>query len=183
MSDLAPFVAAAITDKVVLDLMEENKRLRKVIEHYNVVNVTGPSGLPIYSRSQFDVDGRYDDEAEMWRVTFQQIKECQLLDLAEVEIHRAGSGTRLVDLDDLCGSLENDRDVVLTAGKGANQIELCLKIEGLSEVMWHSLARASGTVFTDCLMKACSSNSAKVSFQYIMLENLHVACSKYNSLC
>ena len=179
MSDLAPFIAATIRDKVVLDLMEENTRLRQVIQHYtsNSVQITGPCGFPVYSRSQLDVDGRYDQCTDMWRVTFQHNLTCQLCNLGDVEIRRAGSMTRLIDLDNFWGFLDNDHDVVLTAGEeGFGQIEIGMRIEGLSDERWHSLARTGGKRFTECLMNGFSSEaSAKASFQYILVEDLHVA--------
>ena len=177
MSDLAPFIAATIRDKVVLDLMEENTRLRQVIQHYNSVQITGPCGFPVYSRSQLDVDGRYDQCTDMWRVTFQQNLTCQLCNLGDVEIRRAGSMRKLIDLDNFWGFLDNDHDVVLTAGEeGFGQIEIGMRIEGLSDERWHSLARTGGKRFTECLMNGFSSEaSAKASFQYILVEDLHVA--------
>lgn len=71
MSDLAPFVAAAIRDKVVTDLQEENKKLKEenkglreevsrltelrdaFSQHpqgpWYLISVTGPRGYPLYS--------------------------------------------------------------------------------------------------------------------------------------
>lgn len=52
MSDLAPFVAAALRDKVVLDLHDENKKLVEEIEelkHSTRVRFTGPNSIPNYA--------------------------------------------------------------------------------------------------------------------------------------
>ena len=47
MSDLAPFVAAALKDKTVVDLKQENDELRELIDKQLVVKVTGENGSPI----------------------------------------------------------------------------------------------------------------------------------------
>ena len=173
MSDLAPFIAAVTNDETVLRLMEENKRLREVVEQYraNAVEITGSGGFPFHSRSQLDEDGRYDLEREMWCVTLAHHCDLNLKDLNEVEIHRAGSVTRLTDLEECWGFLENDHghDVVLLAGEGVDQIELCFRIEGLSEELWLSLVRSRGKIFVDILLNGCGHTSAKISFQYIMV--------------
>ena len=60
MSDLAPFVAAAIESKVVEDLKEENDRLRDEMKQMKAaalwsleggggVQITGKGGAPIYA--------------------------------------------------------------------------------------------------------------------------------------
>ena len=175
MSDLAPFIAATLRDKVVLDFMEENKRLRKVIKHYNSLELTGACGFPVYSTSQLDVDGRYDNSTVSWRVTLQQELPCKLCDLKDVELRRAGSMTRLIDLNDCWGFLENDSNVVLMAGEGFGNIEIGMKVEGMSEARMHSLARTNGKQFTECLMHCFSTEaSAKACFQYLLVDDLHV---------
>ncbi len=171
MTDLAPFVAATIRDKVVLDLMEENKRLRKVIEQYHSVDITGPSGTPLYFQSRLNDHIHFDPSLEIVRYQCGALPEklkCQLYHLKDIEIRRAGSMTRLEDLNDCWGSLENDNDVILTTGEGVDQIEIRMKIEGLSDVRLNSLARTSEDMFGECLMNACSPElSAKVSFHSV----------------
>ncbi|KAL9188621.1 hypothetical protein ACHAXT_006999 [Thalassiosira profunda] len=66
MSDLAPFVAAAIESKVVADLKEENDKLRAdanmvrdtalrlAREVGGFVEITGDGGAPVYARSLID---------------------------------------------------------------------------------------------------------------------------------
>ena len=76
MSDLAPFVAAAIRDKVVTDLQVEINTLRQqlAIERYKskTVAITGPNGIPVYATAQFDINGNFDNSPELWKVEFQQ---------------------------------------------------------------------------------------------------------------
>ena len=172
MTDLASFVAATIRDKVVLDLMEENKRLRKVIEQYHSVDITGPSGTPVYFKSRCNDYIQLDQSSEIpyQPGTLPEKLKCQLFHLKDVEIRRVGSMTRLEDLSDCWGSLENDNDVILTTGEGVDQIEIRMKIEGLSDVRLNSLARTSEDKFGECLINACSPEvSAKVSFHSITI--------------
>lgn len=47
MSDLAPFVAASIRDKVVHDLQEEVSRLEAMVQSNRYpLEITGPGGYP-----------------------------------------------------------------------------------------------------------------------------------------
>lgn len=48
MSDLGPFVAAALRDRVVQELLEENKQLRRERNEKSMIRVTGRSGTPVY---------------------------------------------------------------------------------------------------------------------------------------
>ena len=55
MSDLAPFVAAALRDRTVTELFDENQKLREEINKINkhnlrVIRVTGPGGSPVYAQ-------------------------------------------------------------------------------------------------------------------------------------
>ena len=52
MSDIAPFVAASLRDKVVADLMDENNNLREKNRALNLVKITGPEGYPVYAHGQ-----------------------------------------------------------------------------------------------------------------------------------
>ena len=62
MSDLAPFVAAALRDKTIADLQEEIDRLRKEKEHLNAVIesnhydvfITGPNQICTHVSGTFD---------------------------------------------------------------------------------------------------------------------------------
>lgn len=55
MSDLAPFVAAALRDKVVNDIQEENKKLMELYANRaKQVRVTGAHGTPVYAMGSID---------------------------------------------------------------------------------------------------------------------------------
>jgi len=88
MSDLAPFVAAALRDKSIHDLMEENRKLRELAM---AVEVTGPEGQPIYARGKFDEDGDSAYETLYEVKLSEQLTLCPLSDLSDVEIWIGGS--------------------------------------------------------------------------------------------
>ena len=86
MSDLAPFLAAAgLRDKVVLDLQEENDRLKAELVRLNTairdsrrdVEITGPSGFPLYANGDY-------------RRTFSGPKFANPNMLLDLEIHICG---------------------------------------------------------------------------------------------
>jgi len=180
MSDLAPFVAACIRDKVVLDLLEENERLRAVIEkyEYNAVEVTGSAGFPVYSSGQFNVDASYEESDEMWHISLDQKSGCKLDELLNVEIRKSGAVAKLLDLEECGGFVDTfsgnqsaDIDIVLTAGVGIACIEIGIKVEGIAEERWQSLSRLTGSDFVACLATACSTTSAATAFfQYILVD-------------
>lgn len=72
MSDLGPFVAAHLRDKVIADLMHENKQLKIQLDCARKVSITGPGGSPVYAEKDF-AKGRYDPTVmpgEWWEVPF-----------------------------------------------------------------------------------------------------------------
>lgn len=98
MSDLAPFVAATLRDKVVADMQEELRELNARLDASQLVQVTGPEGHPIYARSLFS-KGNYDNNPELWKVEFPTVAtkdsasqnlQCTLSNLPEIEIRIGG---------------------------------------------------------------------------------------------
>lgn len=72
MSDLGPFVAAHLRDKIIADLLEENKQLKTRLDTARRTAITGPGGSPIYAEQDF-ANGRYDPlvmPGEWWEVPF-----------------------------------------------------------------------------------------------------------------
>ena len=72
MSDLGPFVAAHLRDKIVADLLEENKKLKLQLNRARRILITGPGGSPVYAEEDFS-NGRYDPlvmPGEWWEVPF-----------------------------------------------------------------------------------------------------------------
>lgn len=92
MSDLAPFVAATLRDKVVQDLMEEVEAMRKQIRQSRCVEITGPDGTPVYALAQFE-DGGYGANSNLWDVIFSEENQalpCPLSMLEGIEIRLGG---------------------------------------------------------------------------------------------
>mmetsp|Transcript_8022 Transcript_8022/g.11572 ORF Transcript_8022/g.11572 Transcript_8022/m.11572 type:complete len:229 (-) Transcript_8022:2105-2791(-) len=54
MSDLAPFVASTIRDKVVSDMMDEINALKSRLEESRRVLISGPEGFPVYAKAQLN---------------------------------------------------------------------------------------------------------------------------------
>lgn len=72
MSDLGPFVAAHLRDKVIADLLQENKQLKKQLVNARRVTITGPGGSTVYAEGDFS-KGRYDPlvmPGEWWEIPF-----------------------------------------------------------------------------------------------------------------
>ncbi|KAL9186932.1 hypothetical protein ACHAXT_010652 [Thalassiosira profunda] len=96
MSDLAPFVAATLRDKVVTELLEENQKLREKEHAGEYVEITGPNREPVYARGHLRDDGRerkqemLGGELRFWGVDInmdvEQLLPCPLQDLKGIEI-------------------------------------------------------------------------------------------------
>jgi hypothetical protein len=89
MSDLAPFVAATIRDKVVADLKEENDKLRKQLRQRWTVEVlrNDEESRVVYATGQFD-QGQPD--SPFWEVSLSEAISCPLSALKNVELHVGG---------------------------------------------------------------------------------------------
>ena len=99
MSDLAPFVAATLRDKVVADLLEEIERLRDEIKANNryprdfLVEITGPNRTPIYSRctiTREDLELRHP-RAILYAQSLDKVSGCSLGDFAKAQVWVNGS--------------------------------------------------------------------------------------------
>ena len=72
MSDLAPYVAAALRDKVVDDLLDENRKLREQLDNARKVEITGKDGSPVYATGAFQ-DGTRRNFCELWDVPLEMV--------------------------------------------------------------------------------------------------------------
>lgn len=98
MSDLAPLVVATIHDKVLLDLLEENKKLKEHLRVCHKIEITGPEGSPVYARADIGKDGTYHHNANLWEVTVPEqemqqppvLQQCKLENLLDLEIRIGG---------------------------------------------------------------------------------------------
>jgi hypothetical protein len=147
MSDLAPFVAAALRDKALQDLMVENHALRKQLQCTRRVEITGPNGTPVYARAQFD-DGETYVGGSYWEVKFpkgQQLLACPLAALEGIEIWIAGMlKATFAENRDFEASLEADEDENESSMpkeatfyfSGASYLYLRVMIDGWPKHLW-----------------------------------------------
>ena len=111
MSDLGPFVAAHLRDKVIADLLQENKQLKKELHNARRVSITGPGGSTVYAEGDFS-KGRYDPlvmPGEWWEIPFASepgkytSKSCTLSMLPTCEVRIGGFvKIKMGDVDRLC---------------------------------------------------------------------------------
>lgn len=90
MSDFARFAAAALRDKTLSDLLDENEALRKEKHELEYVQVTGPNRQPVYAqghlrdnkRSEIVVNTRVATAlVDMKQITPCILKECDSIEL------------------------------------------------------------------------------------------------------
>ena len=148
MSDLAPFVASTLRDKVVQDLMEENKKLREDLEKARAtVEVTGPNGQPVYA-SAFFKDGTHAGNPNLWQVDFSESESIALGDLSNVQIHVGGIlRAQFRNNSEFVGSLhESDEDgedqkvINFCFAEGSGGLWLSVLVQGWPEESWRPLA-------------------------------------------
>lgn len=151
MSDLAPFVAAALKDKVVADLLEENRRLKRQVDSFQRVRITGKNGFPVYTEHDF-TKGKPTDHG-WWVVRLPSSKTpstesttpipCRMSQLADCEVH-VGNFRNMTCRDFTeCFFDGNPKGYFsLFANKG---MWLCCFLEGISDPQYQSLCRAAAT--------------------------------------
>jgi hypothetical protein len=152
MSALAPFVAAAIRDKVVQDLMEENAAMRKqvaLLRHFKTVEITGPGGTCVYTRAQFDEDGGYNGNPNLWSVHFptgKQLLPCPLPMLEGIQVRLGGAGQASFNnntasfetsLDEDARDHENGK-VVSFCFSGSSSLWLAVMVDGWPRERWQA---------------------------------------------
>jgi len=95
MSDLAPFVAAALRDKTVMELIEENKKLAKQHRQARTVEIMATGECDPIASALFDENGSFGGgkDCDKWNVNFSHRSvavDCSLQDLPELEIRLGG---------------------------------------------------------------------------------------------
>ena len=162
MSDLAPFVAAALRDKVVKELMEENQAIRKQLQQARRVEITGPGGAPVHAQAQFDDNGSYSvNNPNLWAVKFSEGKQllpCPLSALEGIEIRVGGilkakfAGNAdfqtFLDRDDADNEMGKVASVCFG---GASSLWFTILIDGWPEHQWRETIRE--TVDADTLLR------------------------------
>jgi hypothetical protein len=149
MSDLAPFVAAVLRDKVVQELMEENEAMRKQVATFKTVEITGPDGDPVYTRAQFDEDGGYHSNPNLWSVHFpegKQLLPIPLSMLEDIQIRLGGEDKASFNdeysveayfLDENTRDHENGK-VVTFYFSGSSSLWLAVMVDGWPRERWQA---------------------------------------------
>jgi hypothetical protein len=85
MSDLAPFVASVLYDKVLAEIKQENDSLLQQLQKSRAVQIISENGT-VYAEAQFE-DGSYRGNPNLWLVNFtKQLAPCRLSDLTNAKI-------------------------------------------------------------------------------------------------
>jgi hypothetical protein len=147
MSDLAPFVAATLRDKVFQDLMEENEAMQKQIRQSRSVEITGPGGNPVYSRAQFDESGYFCNSPDLWEVEFPGTQDlsCPLSTLEGIEVRLGGAlkskftDNRVFETFDYADGRDYDHGKVVNFFfGGASSLWLAVRIDGWPRQSWQA---------------------------------------------
>jgi hypothetical protein len=96
ISDLAPFVAAVLKDKIVMDLKKENEELRKREDERLLVEITGRGGTPVHYQASLKDGFDYSRNNE-WIVNIEDKKNdigedivLPLNSIADLEVRLGG---------------------------------------------------------------------------------------------
>jgi hypothetical protein len=85
MSDLAPFVAAVLNDKVVAEMKQQVDNLTERLQKSQAVQIVSTSGT-VYAEGQFQ-EGCFNGNSNVWIVMLhQQLASCLLSNLNNVQI-------------------------------------------------------------------------------------------------
>jgi hypothetical protein len=85
MSDLAPFVAAVLYDKVLAETKQEVDRLSEQLQKSRAVQMISANGT-VYAEGQFE-EGCFNGDSNLWMVRLhKQLAPCPLSDLTNVQI-------------------------------------------------------------------------------------------------
>jgi hypothetical protein len=168
MSDLAPFVTAALRDKPLKDLMAENDALRKQLQPTRRVEITGPNGTPVHARAQFD-DGGTSVGSSYWDVKFpkgKQLLACPLAALEGIEIWIGGMlKAKFAQNRDFEASLDTDDDEddfsirpmmpkkATFYFSGASYLYLHVTIDGWPKPLWRQTLQEAELMEADELFR------------------------------
>jgi hypothetical protein len=171
MSDLAPFVAAALRDKVVTDLCSEIEELKLELEgqrtQSQLVTITGPRGNPVYAQALFR-SGNYDYSPELWKVEFTDFQNnyCSLCDFSNMEVRlggickaRLGENTEAF-VNDVLNNYDHDRKsgaVSIWFG-GSSGIWLNIRINNIEKQNYAALRDfdLSGSDLLETMLQFCN---------------------------
>jgi hypothetical protein len=170
MSDLAPFVAATLRDKVIKDLMDENQAMRKQLQLARRVEITGPGGTPVHAQAQFDDDGSYAGNPDLWAVNFPEGKQmlpCPLAALEGIEIRVGGilkaKFASNADFHTFIDAHSRDHEmgkVVAFCFGGASSLWFNILIDGWPGDQWRETITAAAAIDEDDLFRHLIRNVA-----------------------
>ncbi len=171
MSELAEFVAAAIKDKVVLELIEENKKLKELLHVYNKLEVTGKGASPVYICAKQNLDGMYEkmDDGKKNDTDKDEILTLPLKSLPDIEIRMGGSPIMPSLWENSWGFVEEESSINFIfeeeRANGKLSVELTVVVEGWPEERWSSLERVDPQKVFETLMHSIpSTDDMKVKF-------------------
>lgn len=125
MSDLAPFVAAVLRDKVVVDLQEElrvkTEKIQKLESELRVIRVTGRGGFPIYAERHYQHATEDPQDVDEWFLRLQNstgdyvntnLPSCPVQQIDSCELHIGGKEMIVLgDSDDFNGEPETEAGI------------------------------------------------------------------------
>jgi hypothetical protein len=87
---LAPFPAALLKDKVIIEIKEEIEALGDEVMKSRTVTIADPNGTSVYCQGQFD-EGEYPANPNLWKVNLgHEPQPCTLSDMKDIEIRVGG---------------------------------------------------------------------------------------------
>jgi hypothetical protein len=128
MSDLAPFVASVLYDKVLAEIKQENDSLLQQLQKSRAVQIVSENGT-VYAEAQFE-DGSYRGNPNLWLVNFtKQLASCKLSDLTNVKICIGGiCKAHFGENSNVEGIIERDEESTYVDGWG--YINFCFEGAG-----------------------------------------------------
>jgi hypothetical protein len=203
MSDLAPFVAATLRDKVVSDLCDELEdlklQLQKQRNQSQLVSITGPRGTPVYTQTLFP-NGNYDASPELWKVEFPEKEpenssnknknknnadqaSCALCELANMEVRIGGiCKARLGEsVEGFVNDINNNYHHHQKSGAvsiwfgGSSGIWLNIRVCGIEKYNYAALRDfdLSGGTMLETMLQVCNAD-AQVSFTEVSFLISHI---------
>ena len=145
MSDIAPFVAAAIRDKTVVDLMEENNKLKRKLEKItteaNTIKIKKGNGDDevVYAKAEVDKDGwEMEDDVPRWQVDLAESSaevKCHYSDLFNVQISIGDTTKALFGCD--------EDDAIVCHDTETQQVDVALFGTARCTILYASIGQLS----------------------------------------
>eukprot|EP00956_Cyclotella_meneghiniana_P011851 scaffold16650_cov38-Cyclotella_meneghiniana.AAC.5 len=155
MSDLAPFVAAQLRDKVVTDLLEENKRLRDQLNNAYQVRITSDNGNTLATAAL--TSGTWRSASVFWDVQCDKAEENYWpisvflenmgVQIGELMYARSGLSeeeSRYVYMDERSWDGDNRKEVQMVfLDNSPWGFSLIVRIDGWPRIHWSDIQHRS----------------------------------------